>query len=51
MIADAHATCDADVGGVRIPAAAIVAHTNRYFAGLRYPDQTFTVQTHDTVDM
>ena len=48
LLADAHTTWDAELDGVTIPAAAIVAHTNRYFAGLRYPSQTFTVEPHDT---
>jgi nicotinamidase-related amidase len=51
LIADAHTTWDTELKDVTIPAAAIVAHTNHYFAGLRYPGQTFTVEPHDTVRM
>ncbi len=51
LIADAHTTWDAELDGATIPAAAIVAQTNRYFAGLRYPGQTFTVEPHHTVQL
>jgi nicotinamidase-related amidase len=49
LIADAHTTWDAELDGVTIAGAAIVAHTNHYFAGLRYPGQTFAVEPHHTV--
>ena len=51
LIADAHTTRAADLGGAVVSGAAIVAHTNRYFAGLRYPGQEFSVATHDRVPM
>jgi nicotinamidase-related amidase len=49
VIADAHTTWDAQLEGATIPGAAIIAHTNSYFAGLRYPNQTFSVAPHDVV--
>jgi nicotinamidase-related amidase len=51
LISDAHTTSDAEMDGQAISGAAIIAHTNRYFAGLRYPGQTFAVAPHDTVGM
>jgi hypothetical protein len=49
LIAEAHTTRDAELDGATIPGAAVIAHTNSYFAGLRYPDQVFTVEPHHTV--
>jgi nicotinamidase-related amidase len=43
LVADAHTTVDAEWGGVVVPAAEIVAHTNMYWGGLRYPGQRFDV--------
>jgi nicotinamidase-related amidase len=43
LVGDAHTTTDAEWEGVTISAEQIVAHTNRYFSGLRYPGQTFAV--------
>lgn len=43
LVADAHTTTDAEWGGVVVPAAEIVAHTNMYWSGLRYPGQRFDV--------
>ena len=48
---DAHTTVDATVDGVRISGEQIVAHTNMYFAGLRYPGQEFAVTRHDEVEL
>ena len=45
LVADAHTTADAEWEGVTIGAEQIVAHTNRYFSGLRYPGQEFGVAT------
>lgn len=41
LVSDAHTTTDTEWDGVAIAGAQIVAHTNRYFAGLRYPGQLF----------
>ena len=49
LVRDAHTTVDATVDGVRISGEQIVAHTNMYFAGLRYPGQEFAVVRHDEV--
>lgn len=43
LVADAHTTTDAEWEGVTITAEQIVAHTNRYFCGLRYPGQEFAI--------
>lgn len=48
---DAHTTVDATLDGVRISGEQIVAHTNMYFAGLRYPGQEFAVTRHDEVEL
>lgn len=49
LVSDAHTTTDADHDGIVITGEQIVAHTNMYFAGLRYPGQVFTAETHDRV--
>lgn len=41
LVSDAHTTTDTEWDGVEIRGEQIVAHTNRYFAGLRYPGQLF----------
>jgi nicotinamidase-related amidase len=51
LVSDAHTTTDATWDGVTITAQQIVAHTNNYFSGLRYPGQEFGVATHDTVTL
>lgn len=51
LVADAHTTCDTSWDGVDISAEQIVAHTNQYFSGLRYPGQSFGVERHDEVDL
>ena len=43
LVGDAHTTVDTEWDGVAVSGRQIVAHTNRYFAGLRYPDQSFAV--------
>lgn len=43
LVGDAHTTTDAEWDGEQLTAQQIIAHTNRYFSGLRYPDQTFAV--------
>jgi nicotinamidase-related amidase len=49
LVGDAHTTTDSEWDGVEIRASQIVAHTNRYFAGLRYPGRRFAVETSDDV--
>lgn len=49
LAGDCHTTTDVDHDGVTIGARQIVAHTNYYFAGLRYPGQRFDVARHDAV--
>lgn len=51
LVSDAHTTADAEWDGVTISAEQIVAHTNRYFSGLRYPGQLFGVAAHDVVPL
>lgn len=51
LVRDAHTTVDATVDGVGISGEQIVAHTNMYFAGLRYPGQEFAVIQHDEVEL
>ncbi|RMI09585.1 cysteine hydrolase family protein [Cellulomonas triticagri] len=49
LVSDAHTTTDAVWGGVAVSAEQVVAHANMYFAGLRYPGQTFGIAPHDEV--
>ena len=49
LVSDAHTTTDAVYGGVAITGEQIVAHTNMYFRGLRYPSQRFDIAAHDQV--
>ena len=49
LVSDAHTTTDSEFGGVTLTGEQIVAHTNRYFAGLCYPDASTTLATHDAV--
>lgn len=49
LVSDAHTTTDAAWGGVAVSAEQVVAHTNMYFSGLRYPGRTFGVAPHDEV--
>jgi nicotinamidase-related amidase len=51
LVSDAHTTTDAEWDGVEITGEQIVAHTNRYFSGLRYPNQIFGVARHDEVEL
>ncbi|PVE92314.1 cysteine hydrolase family protein [Microbacterium sp. TPD7012] len=51
LVGDAHTTVDAEWDGVPISGEQIIAHTNMYFSGLRYPGQTFAVARHDAVDL
>ncbi|WP_435743629.1 cysteine hydrolase family protein [Microbacterium sp. PMB16] len=49
LVGDAHTTVDTEWNGVPISGEQIVAHTNMYFSGLRYPGQSFAVAAHDAV--
>lgn len=49
LVGDAHTTTDSDWDGVTITGEQIIAHTNMYFSGLRYPGQSIGVQSHDAV--
>jgi nicotinamidase-related amidase len=49
LVSDAHTTTDAEHDGVVITGEQIVAHTNMYFAGLRYPGRRFAAVPHDAV--
>ncbi|MFB4348852.1 isochorismatase family protein [Microbacterium sp. CR_7] len=49
LVSDAHTTVGTQWDGVAISGEQIVAHTNMYFSGLRYPGQSFELETHDAV--
>lgn len=49
LVSDAHTTTDAEHDGVAITGEQIVAHTNMYFDGLRYPGRRFVAEKHDQV--
>ncbi|MGG7308838.1 cysteine hydrolase family protein [Curtobacterium sp. AB451] len=49
LVSDAHTTTDAEHDGVRLSAGQIVAHTNMYFGGLRYPGRHYTAESYDQV--
>lgn len=49
LVSDAHTTWDFEEESGTIPAAQIIAHTNRFFASLRYPGCAVTVVPHDVV--
>ncbi|MFD7023096.1 cysteine hydrolase family protein [Promicromonospora sukumoe] len=51
LVSDAHTTRDTAWDGVPITGEQIVAHTNMYFSGLRYPGGTFGVARHDDVPL
>jgi nicotinamidase-related amidase len=50
LVSDAHTTAASASGGVALSGEQIVAHTNRYFAGLRYPGVSIGLATHDAVE-
>jgi nicotinamidase-related amidase len=49
LVSDAHTTTDAEHDGVGITGEQIVAHTNMYFRGLRYPGHRYGISPHDQV--
>ncbi|MBF4606012.1 cysteine hydrolase family protein [Curtobacterium sp. VKM Ac-1393] len=49
LVSDAHTTTDAEHDGVVITGEQIVAHTNMYFGGLRYPGRRFAALRHHDV--
>lgn len=51
LVSDAHTTTDAEHDGVTITGEQIVAHTNMYFGGLRYPGRRFDSVPHDRVEL
>ncbi|MDM4763157.1 cysteine hydrolase family protein [Galbitalea sp. SE-J8] len=51
LVSDAHTTSDAEFDGITISGEQIVAHTNMYFRGLRYPGQRFGIASHDRVPL
>lgn len=51
LISDCHTTRDAAYDGITVSGEQLIAHTNRYFSGLRYPGGTFALATHDEVDL
>lgn len=51
LVSDAHTTTDAEHGGVQLTGEQIIAHTNMYFQGLRYPGQHFGIATHQDVEL
>ena len=51
LVSDAHTTRNVSWDGVAITGEQIVAHTNMYFAGLRYTGQSFAVAPHDVVEL
>jgi nicotinamidase-related amidase len=51
LVSDGHTTRDTEWDGVEITGEQIVAHTNMYFSGLRYPRGVFDVARHDEVSL
>jgi len=51
LVSDCHTTEDTSWDGVAIGAEQIVAHVNRYFAGLRYPGVEVGLARHDEVTL
>jgi len=49
LVSDAHTTKDVVHDGVLITGEQIVAHTNMYFGGLRYPGRRYAAERHDEV--
>ena len=51
LVQDCHTTTGASFDSVSISAEQIIAHTNMYFSGLRYPGQAFSIARHDSVSL
>lgn len=51
LVSDCHTTTDCTYDGITVRGEQVVAQTNAYFAGLRYPGQTFAVLPHDQVPL
>ncbi|WP_084757028.1 isochorismatase family protein [Micromonospora cremea] len=51
LVRDCHTTEDSEFDGVQVTGEQIVAHTNMYMKGLRYPGQTFGIASHDAADL
>lgn len=51
LVSDAHTTTDAEFSGSRMTGEQIVAHTNMYFRGLRYPGLRLGIATHTEVEL
>lgn len=51
LVEDGHTTTDADWNGTTIRAADVIAHTNMYWSGLRYPGRRFDVAPAATVPL
>ncbi|WP_026555068.1 isochorismatase family protein [Arthrobacter sp. 35W] len=51
LVSDCHTTTDTEFGGVGVSGEQIVAHTNQYFQGFRYPGQQIGIATHDVVGL
>jgi nicotinamidase-related amidase len=51
LVQGCHTTEDAEFDGVQITGEQIVAHTNLYMKGLRYPGQTLGIAPHDAADL
>ena len=49
LASDAHTTTASEFHGVALQGEQIVAHTNRYFSGLRYPAVDVGIATHDAI--
>ncbi|WIB78616.1 isochorismatase family protein [Curtobacterium sp. MCPF17_002] len=49
LVEDGHTTTDAEWRGAVVAAADIIAHTNMYWSGLRYPGRRFDVVPAATV--
>ena len=49
LASDAHTTTASEFHGVALDGEQIVAHTNRYFSGLRYPGVDVGIATHDAI--
>jgi hypothetical protein len=52
LVSDCHTTRDATYAdGITVSGEQIVAHTNHYFSGLRYPPASIGIAAHDAVEM